>query len=296
MLLKVTEKYDGSSVRDFLKIGKGFSSRLFSCLKRTDGIKRGGEIIQPFDKVFAGEEIEIIFPDSESGITAVQGALNILYEDEFLLAVDKPALMPCHPSLGHHGDTLANLVAGYFEKIKLNAAVRIPARIDSGTTGVVLFAKNEYIAERLAAKEINKTYVCVCEGNLPEKGEIKAPIGRAEGSIIKRCVCGDGKPAHTFFKKTAMCKNYSVAGVHIETGRTHQIRVHMAHIGHPLVGDWLYGKEEAGLSRHLLHLESIEFVHPVTEKKMIIKAEIPQDMKEFIEKNSELRIKGKQIV
>ena len=154
MVFTVTEIFDGCSVRDFLKIGKGLSSRLFSYLKRGNCIRRDGKVIMPFEKVKCGDKIEIRFPDSESGVKPAQGELDLLFEDDYVLAVNKPAHMPCHPSVGHYDDTLAGIVAWHFEQIGLKTAVRMPARIDSGTTGVVLVAKNEYIAERLSAQKM----------------------------------------------------------------------------------------------------------------------------------------------
>ena len=286
MFLTVTEKYDGGSVRDFLKTGHGFSSRLFSCLKKADGIKLNGIPVRPGFLLKAGDRVEIIFPEVWHGVQPKEGKIDILYEDEFLLGVNKPAPMPCHPSAGHYEDTLANYVAAYFESRGLKTAIRIPGRLDSGTTGVVLIAKNEFVAEKLSSftlkGEIKKKYLCVAEGLLPEKGEIDLPIGRCEDSIIKRCVRQDGKAAKTVFRRITAGEDFSAAEVEIHTGRTHQIRVHMAHIGHPLVGDWLYGKEIPEQKRHLLHLWKTEFFHPVTKEKICIEAPIPEDIKSLM--------------
>jgi len=275
--------YDGSSVREFLKIGKGLSSRLFSCLKKEAGILVNGKNVQVFEKVFSGDSVEIVFPETQTDITPEYEPFDILYEDDCFLAVNKPALMPCHPSVGHHRGTLANRVAGYFEINGIKTAVRIPARIDSGTTGIVIIAKNEYAAEKLATGCVEKTYLCVCKGILPEKGEINLPIARAEGSIIKRKVGENGKDALTFYEKINQGEDWSAARVKIKTGRTHQIRVHMSAIGHPLLGDWLYGTETSEFSRHLLHLSEVKFVHPETEEKICLCAPVPEDMKSFFE-------------
>lgn len=277
----VNETYDGCSVRDFLKIGKGLSSRLFSCLKRENGILVNGKNVQAFENVFSEDCVEVVFPETQTEITSEYEPFEILFEDDCILAVNKPALMPCHPSVGHHSGTLANKVSGYFERKGIKTAVRMPARIDSGTTGVVIIAKNEYVAQKLATGETGKTYLCVCEGILPEKGEINLPIARAEGSILKREVREDGKDALTFYEKINEGKNWSAAKVKIKTGRTHQIRVHLSAIGYPLLGDWLYGTETPGLSRHLLHLAVVEFAHPVTDEKITIRADLPDDMKNY---------------
>ncbi len=277
----VNEMFDGGSVRDFLKTGKGLSSRLFSCLKREKGILLNGKTAQAFEKVVAGDAVELVFPEGKSEIVAEYEPIEIVFEDECFLAVNKPALMPCHPSVGHYTGTLANCVQGYFEQMGIKTAVRIPARIDSGTTGIVIIAKNEYAAEKLASGTVKKTYLCVCEGNVPEKGEINLPIARAEGSILKRCVSAEGKPARTFYEKVGGTGKWSALRVWIETGRTHQIRVHMSEIGYPLVGDWLYGTETTEFSRHLLHLAEVEFIHPVTDEKITLSAPLPEDMKRF---------------
>ncbi len=281
MKFVVNEMYDGCSVRDFLKIGKGLSSRLFSCLKNNNRIFLNGRKVQVFEQVCMGDSVEIVFPEGKSQITPQFEPLEILFEDECFLAVNKPALMPCHPSVGHNSGTLANYVAGYFEKNGIKTAVRIPARIDSGTTGVVIIAKNEYVAQKLSSENTEKTYFCVCQGILPPKGEINLPIARDESSILKRKISENGKNALTFYEKINEDENWSAALVKIKTGRTHQIRVHMSAIGYPLVGDWLYGKETAEISRHLLHLATVEFTHPVTGDKIVLSAPLPDDMKRF---------------
>ncbi len=282
MKLYVSEMFDGCPVRDFLKIGKGFSNRLFSCIK--ENIRLNGETVKPHTLCHVGDIIEVVFPETKSNVIPQNKPLNIIYEDEYFVVINKDAGVPCHPSIGHHTGTLANYINGYFEDKGIFTSIHIVSRLDMGTSGLVIIAKNEYIAgifsKMIKNNEILKKYICVCEGKLPPDGVINAPIGRKDGSIIERCIREDGKNAETHFKNICSKNNCSLAQVVLKTGRTHQIRVHMAHIGHPLVGDWLYGTGEE--SRHLLHLEKIEFKHPVSGENMSFKAPVPREFERFM--------------
>ena len=283
MKFYINREYDGCSVRDFLKSGKGFSSRLFLSVKQCGKFLINGNIAYPYTKCNAGDLLEVIFPESHTKVVPQYMPLDILYEDDFFLAVNKPFFMPCHPSIGHFDDTLANYVKGYLgDSI---SAVHIPARIDMNTTGIVIIAKNEYVAGKLATayKEgmVKKEYLCICHGETGESGTINAPIGRKEGSIIEREVSPSGKDAITNYRRILSKNGYSVLNAFPVTGRTHQIRVHFAHIGHPLLGDGLYGRED-GIKRHFLHLKRLEFNHPEYGFKVIIEAPIPDDMMGYI--------------
>ncbi len=283
MKLHINKEFDGCSVRDFLKSGKGFSSRLFLSLKKDGKFLLNGVPAYPYTKCFCGDVLEIVFPKSHTKVVPKFKPLDILYEDDFFIAVNKPAFMPCHPSIGHYDDTLANYIKGYLgDSI---GAIHIPARIDMNTTGIVIIAKNEYVAGKISGAykdgKVKKEYVCICHGETESDGIINAPIGRKEGSIIEREITDTGKDAITHYHRIS-CKNgNSVIKVEPVTGRTHQIRVHFSYIGHPLLGDGLYGRED-GIKRHLLHLKRLEFNHPEYDFKVIIEAPIPSDMKEYI--------------
>ncbi len=236
------------------------------------GVFLNGENVHMRASVKEGDRIEIAFPEEKSeGIPPIDLPLEVLYEDEQLLAVCKPKNMPTHPSKGNSLPTLANAVMHYMGK---DFVFRAVTRLDRDTSGIVLIAKTQYAAAKLSedmkAGKFQKFYTAVVKGTPePSEGRIDAPIRReAEGSM-KRIVASDGKHALTEYQtleKTA--DGNSVLSIRLYTGRTHQIRVHMAHIGHPLLGDFLYGeKNEEG---YLLHCTKMELPHPITCKMLII--------------------------
>ena len=213
--------------------------------------------------------------------------LKIIYEDEALLIIDKPAGIPVHPSIIHFEDSLSNGVKYYFDTINLHKKIRPVNRLDRNTSGIVIFAKNEYIHDMLSKqmqnKQFKKEYIAICEGIFDKKQDtINAPIARKADSIIERCVSPNGDVAITHYSVLKeFCKNnetFSEVLVNLETGRTHQIRVHMAYIWHPIVGDSLYGNESDLITRQALHAYKVEFIHPITNKKMEIQSVIPKDM------------------
>ena len=202
--------------------------------------------------------------------------LDILYEDEYLLAINKASGIVVHPSSYHPNGTLANGVKDYLNNKR---KIRPINRLDRDTSGVVLFAKNEYIQERFVSLKVDKEYIAIVNGTpSPLVDTINAKIARKEGSIMERCVSEAGQEAITHYTVIEEHENYSVLSVKIETGRTHQIRVHMAYIGHPIVGDTLYGQESELITRQALHSYKTSFVHPITGEEIIIRAEIPEDM------------------
>lgn len=202
--------------------------------------------------------------------------LNILYEDEYLLAINKAPGIVVHPSSYHPNGTIANGVKYYLNNKR---KIRPINRLDRDTSGVVLFAKNEYIQERFIHLNVNKEYIAIVKGTpSPIANTISAKIARKEGSIMERCVSEAGQEAITHYKLIEEHEKYSVLSVKIETGRTHQIRVHMAHIGHPIIGDTLYDTESELITRQALHSHKTFFVHPITKEEITICAELPEDM------------------
>ena len=184
--------------------------------------------------------------------------------------------MPVHESRNHRGDTLSNAVADI-----CGGAFRAIYRLDRDTSGIVLIAKNEFAAAKLAGR-VRKDYYAVVCGKIEGSGVIDAPIKRERESIIKRCVAPDGESAVTHYTAIKHSEKYTLVKLKLETGRTHQIRVHFAHIGYPLAGDTLYGGSTEEISRQALHCRDIYFTHPVSEKKIHIFCEMPQDMKKLI--------------
>lgn len=242
------------------------------------------------DKVLNVGDVVKVFVDFEednSNIVATNMDLDILYEDDFLLVLNKPAGIPVHPSASHVYDTLSNGVKWYFDSKNLHRKIRIINRLDTNTSGVVIFAKNEYIHSVLSMQMQNnifkKEYIAICDGVFENKiGIIDVPIARKENSVIERCVNSNGDKAITHYKVINEFKNYSELLINLETGRTHQIRVHMAYLGHPIIGDTLYGVSSDLINRQALHSYKVCFVHPLSKNNLCIIAPLPNDIKMLI--------------
>ena len=209
--------------------------------------------------------------------------LKILYEDEDILVINKPADMPVHPSAGNYENTLANGIAWYFAEKGEDFVYRCINRLDRDTTGALILAKNPLSAAILSVqmrnRQICRTYLALVDGVLPESGNVDAPIARMDGSVITREVnFQNGESAVTHYECLAVGKDYSLAELHLETGRTHQIRVHMNYIGHPLPGDFLYNPDYSHISRQALHSHHLRFRHPITGEEMHFTAPVPEDM------------------
>ena len=274
---------------DFLR-SKGFSRGILSSMKPYKGaILLNGE--RGFGKsvLHAGNFLRIHIPETESSenILPVKMDLSILYEDEDLLVINKPADMPVHPSIGNYDNTLANGAAWYFKEKGQTFVYRCINRLDRDTTGALILAKNPYSAAVLSAqmkqRQIRRTYLAIVQGIAPEQGTIAAPIGRAADSTIERQVdFANGESAVTHYERLDTYHSYSLIELHLETGRTHQIRVHMKHTGHPLLGDFLYHPEDHSISRQALHCASLTFTHPITGETLTINAKLPEDMQQLL--------------
>ena len=279
----VTKNDNGRKIKNILRQNLGISAAVLTKLKKApEGITLNGEGVYATKEVKEGDTLKISLPDEASqNIAASDIPLDIIYEDEDILAVNKPRNMPCHPSQNHHDDTLANGVMHYYKE--KGFTFRVITRLDKDTSGVVLIAKNKISASILSDHMLNgkiyKEYLALCHGT-PKvtKGIIDAPIARKEGSTIMRVVDPSGKRAVTEYEVIKSMENCSLIKVNPITGRTHQIRVHLSHIGCPIYGDDMYGspvKDE--MTR--LHCHKISFNHPITKEKLIIEAPIPDDMK-----------------
>lgn len=274
---KATEQLNNKTLKHLLFNFLELSDKLVADLKKGDFIFVNGEKCTVRKILKTNDSVKIIIPETEtSDIVPVKGELEILFEDEDIIAVNKPANMPTHPTKYHVDDTLANLVCGYIGDEFVFRAVN---RLDKDTTGVVLVAKNRYSAEilnrQIRNKEIQKTYMAICRGVLEENKIIEANIKKETERGIKRIVSPDGQYAKTDYFPIKSINNHTLVKLCPKTGRTHQLRVHMAHMGHPLYGDYIYGKEEN--TRTLLHCYEMEFTHPITKEKMCIKAHLPDD-------------------
>lgn len=266
-----------SIIRNNLKI----SNRLLIKLKASNNIFVNGKAVPINYKIHKNDliEVQIEFVE-EDDILPEKMNLDILYEDEFILAINKMPGIVVHPSSYHLSDTIANGVKYYLNNKR---KIRPINRLDRDTSGIVLFAKNEYIQELFTTLDVSKEYIAIVDG-FPNQveGTINVKIARKEGSIMERCVSEAGQTAITHYKVIKTYDAYSSLSVKLETGRTHQIRVHMAFIGHPIVGDTMYGKETTLIDRQALHSYKTSFVHPITGEEISIVANLPEDMKKLI--------------
>lgn len=288
MKLSYTVKQNDSyiNVLDVLKNEFLLSSRLITKLKQSNNIFLNKTITYTKKLVSTNDVVSILidFVEDNSNIVATNIPLNIIYEDEYLLAINKPANMPVHPSMLHYENTLSNAVKFYFDTLKLKRKIRIVNRLDKDTSGIVIFAKNEYIQEclikQMKTKELKKEYLAIVTGFLQKKSDTLCfPISRKEGSIIERTVNPNGDIAITHYDVLKEQNNLSLVHVFLETGRTHQIRVHFSHINHPILGDTLYGTSSSLVNRQALHSYKITFIHPISKKILTLEAPIPNDMK-----------------
>jgi len=280
-----------SNVKEILLNKFKVSSRLLRKLKLNKRIFCNQKEAWVNDILNIGDivSIDITFEENNDKIKAEYCELDILYEDNCILAINKPAYMVVHPTCIHQDGTLANFVKGYLEKKGEVLTTRFINRLDRETSGVILFAKNEYTQDSLARQMMNgdlkKEYIAVVNGIIEKDSEtIDLPIKREEGSIMTRTVATDGEYAVTHYTVIKRLEDMSVVRLKLETGRTHQIRVHMKAIGHALVGDGLYSDIKTDkINRQALHATSIQFIHPVSGEKIKIEANIPNDIKKLWE-------------
>ena len=279
---KVTEEEEGMKIGDFLR-KKGCSRHVIVHLKKTEnGILLNkewayvGQVLKANDQL----EIRILEEASSEQIVPRQLPLDIIYEDEDLLIINKPADMPIHPSINNYDNTLAYALMWYYQEKKEAFVYRCINRLDRDTTGLLIVAKNMLsggiLSDMSKRREIHREYLAIAEGKVPEEGVIDAPIARKEESVIERCVDFEkGDPAVTHYWRMDYRNGYSLVRLKLETGRTHQIRVHMKYLGHPLTGDYLYNPDYRILDHQALHSWKLEFRHPITGEQMHFAAEPP---------------------
>jgi 23S rRNA pseudouridine1911/1915/1917 synthase len=291
----ITDQYSGERIDKVLPL-------LFDSLTRAKGqnlidskcVLVDGQTIKSSYKLKTSQKIEVVFEDdSGSELTPQNIDLNIVYEDEDLIVINKPIDLVVHPAAGHKDLTLVNALLYHFDSLsKVNGEFRpgIVHRIDKDTTGLLVVAKNDathnHLAQQIKEKEANRLYLVLVEGEIDDAHFIiEAPIGRSNKNRKKMAVVSDGKEAKTEFKIVKRFSGYTLLEAKLYTGRTHQIRVHLAYINHPVVGDQLYGKKNKFNIKHqMLHAFQLDLVHPKTNKKMQFKADLPQDFKELIER------------
>lgn len=286
LFYRITDAEEGMSVGTFLK-QHGYSRQMIIDLKKTTfGIAVNEEWSYVRTILKKGDVLQITLEEEVGdGIVAKQSDFQILYEDADILVVNKPSGMSIHPSQNHYDNTLANAVAFYMNQKNESITFRCINRLDRDTTGVTIIAKHRLAASVLHKQNIEhrikKIYLAVCEGKLFSEGTIDARIARREGSTIERRIHEDGEEAITHYKRLLYKKeeDISLAEVRLETGRTHQIRVHFQHIGHPLLGDFLYNPENQKMDRQGLHAYKISFFHPITTEYRTVTAPIPDDIR-----------------
>lgn len=295
--MKFENKFIGLSIKEILIDELGFSKRAIAALKaRPDGILLNGKHATVRAKVNEGDVLIINCEDmgsNEEKLVPSSTLPDIIYEDEHIVAVNKPPFMPTHQSQGHFYDTLANSLAYYYTKQGRPFVFRSVNRLDRNTSGVVLVAKSRIAAAKLSEEMkrdgIKKSYIAILDGTLEQNlGTIETYIRRAQKSIILREVCGeceDGKIAITNYRVLARANGLTLVEAEPRTGRTHQLRVHFSHLGAPILGDDLYGSASPLIERHALHARKLNFVHPDSRKVISIQADLPSDMREIIEKN-----------
>ena len=282
---QITENEQGTTVLDFLR-KKGFSRHILSSMKADkEALTRNGQRIGGREQLLAGDHFRVRLLETvdSDGIVPVSMPLSILYEDEDILVINKPADMPVHPSIGNYTNTLANGVAAYLDAKDEHSPFRCINRLDRDTSGTLILAKNAFSAAvrstQMRNRQIRRTYLAVVEGITPPNGTISAPISRVDDSVIERHVDFlRGEPAVTHYERLEVKNEHSLLEIHLETGRTHQIRVHMGYIGHPLPADYLYHPVYDCFKRQPLHSLQLEFRHPVTDKPMCLLAPVSEDM------------------
>ena len=279
---EITAEQEGTKIGDFLRTA-GYSRHVIIHLKKTEnGILLNGEwaYVGQFLKEGDHLEIRIIEFESSEQIVPAELPLDIVYEDEDLLIINKPADMPIHPSINNYDNTLANALMWYYQQKGETFVYRCINRLDRDTTGLLIVAKNMLsggiLSDMSKKREIHREYLAIAEGEVPQEGVIDAPIARKEESVIERCVDFEkGDRAVTHYWRLDYRNGYSLVRLKLETGRTHQIRVHMKYLGHPLTGDYLYNPDYRILNHQALHSWKLAFRHPVTGAQMQFKADPP---------------------
>ena len=277
---------EGLSIGIFLR-QQGYSRHVLTQIRRSAaGILLNGSPAYTNRLLQEGDLLTVCLPEPEDSGSVLPRPVpfSLVYEDADILVVNKPAGTPVHPSPGNYENTLANGLAWYFQKKQEPFVFHCINRLDRDTTGLLLLARHSLCAALLSAqmagRQIRRTYHALALGHTPASGTIDTPIGRKPGSIIERCIDPEnGEPAVTHFRTLQYFPGYSYLELCLETGRTHQIRVHMASIGHPLLGDTLYGRPSLPAApRQALHSFSLDFRHPITKEAVRFTAPLPPDM------------------
>jgi len=277
----VSEEYNGAPLYYFLRECVGVSTRIIQTLRHTQKsvFINGGES-RVIDKVNVNDKIVIYLPEKTEPPILWEKELAVIYEDDDLLIINKPSGVSVHPTRNHPNGTLCNAVAAYLKNSgNENYVARAVGRLDKVTSGVMVFAKNAFVASKLNGN-LDKTYIALAEGILEGEGTVNAPIYRPDINKTIRAIGEQGDEAITNWKALKSFDNKTLLEIKTVTGRTHQIRVHCAHIGHALVGDEMYGaKVTDNIKRAALHCYKVKIIHPITNEELTFVAEVPEDFK-----------------
>ena len=291
MILKiiVNENDSSKTINEIINQKFDLSNRLFNKLIRDKRIFVNDKNMDTRLKASENDKItiDLNYDEDNSNIVSKQMDLDIVYEDEGMLIINKPSGIAIHPSIRHYEDSIASGIKYYFESIGIHKKIRPVNRLDLNTSGLVIFAKNEFVQENLIkqmqTKTFTKEYLAIVTEILENKtGIIDKPIARKEGSIIERCVSETGQRAITEYEVIREFGNNSLVKCKLLTGRTHQIRVHFADIGHPLLGDSLYGEKSDLIDVQALHCYKLKFLHPVTTKELVIKCDLSNELNNIL--------------
>ena len=292
LALTVAPEQAGKTVDTLLRRGLGLSGTLIRHVKwLEDGILLDGVRVHTDRRAAAGQLLSVRVSDDvrRSGIVSAPGALDNVYEDADLLVLNKAPGVPCHPGPGHFDDTLGNFLLYYYDQSGECADYHPVHRLDRGTSGLMVVAKHPHAQERLKralhTSAFRRGYLAVCQGvPVPAEGVVDAPIGPVPGSLMARRIDPAGQSARTRYQVLCAAHGRALVRLELDTGRTHQIRVHMASLGCPLTGDFLYGTEERALiSRPALHSARLSLRHPITGAALSWQLPLPEDMKRLLE-------------
>ena len=291
--ITVTQEMDGRMVKGILRGELQLSYTLLKSLKwRENAILLNGQSVHVNAIVHTGDVVSVNLTERGGGAPSALPCpipLDIVYEDADLLVINKPAGIAMHPkSTDLSAPSMATALTAYLGE---GSVPHFVSRLDKGTSGLLIAAKTGYVHDRLRralhSDALRREYRAVAVGTvMPPSGVIDLPIGRADGSLVKRCVREDGLPSRTEYETLSVCGSFTLLRLVPHTGRTHQLRVHLSHLGYPLAGDWLYGTEDKALiARPALHSCELMFTHPVTGKEFHFTAPLPEDMAKLIQKS-----------
>lgn len=282
----IETEYNGFTIEKYLK-AKGYSSANITALKKmNENVVIDGEWVHMNQKLKAGNVLRVNISEDKSSenIPAINMPLDIVYEDEDIVVINKPAGLSVHPSLNHYEDSLANGLMYYYEAQGKPFVFRCANRLDRNTSGLTVVAKHmvsgNILSTMVKNRQFHREYYAIVRGRLSEPcGTIDAPIGRvAENTIARQVDFEKGERAVTHYEVIEEKNGHSLVSIHLETGRTHQIRVHFKYIGHPLIGDEIYNPDFEWMQRQALHSHAVKFRHPITGEEMEFVADMPEDM------------------